>query len=280
MGFRRFAVVVGVVFAVASFAVPEAGAAKPPVNGRGRVECTVAGKANFVPAIQVAQQQVSAVFKGNLACSIGATGTAVRVIGGKFYASASYVAECVSPNPDTLVASIKWKSTGGKVAPTGIAFQPVFDQNGRTAVYNGGVVTGSYVGVPPELTLTYARCGPKGLKRSSFNGRLSLNPCTANVRTVIQPGQTEDGHIWWVVVAPECGYTPANHPTGTISWAYDRPDNLPQCTGTNVPIQRVWPTDVYWGAHTNINLGALEMCFGRMTVFRYSGDARFRPYSL
>jgi hypothetical protein len=190
----------------------------------------------------------------------------------------AYVADCRSPNPPSFSMSVKWKSSGTRVAPSAITFPGVFDANSRIAVYNGGTVTGSYAGEPPEARLARGICGPKGLKGSPFSGTFDINPCTSNIRTEIVPGQTGDGHIWWVIRAPECGYNALNHPTGTISWDYSREDNLPQCTGTNVPLTRVWPTDPYWGVDTNINLGALEGCFGQLTVFRYSGDARYRPY--
>jgi hypothetical protein len=278
LGIAVACVLVGV---VPFLAAATASAAQAPKQARGAARCNISGKLSFSPPLTNSPQSVQATVKGKVSCPLAHTGSASAIKGGAVtISSRAYTATCGAPVPPSLTGSVKWKtSSGGKLIPSGFAFGAPASSAARPVHYPNGLISGSYGGGVADVRLNWpTACGAKGLKRTAAGGTISLSHCVRNIWTTLHPAQTEDGHIWWVVVAPDCGYDQTNHPTGTISWAHSDPTNIPACTGTNVPLQRVWPTEEYWGVHTGINLGALESCRGRFTVFRYSGDARFAPY--
>jgi hypothetical protein len=280
LGIVAVCVVVGVVPLLAAEPV---GAAKPPRPARGAVRCTISGKLSFSPALTSTPRTVRASIRGNLSCPLVVTNNSSVFSTGKInLSSPAYTATCASPVPPALSVSMRWKTTsGGKLIGSDVAFGSPVNAAARPVHYDSGLVSGSYAGGVPDARLNWpgGACGPKGLKRTAASGTISLSNCVRNIITRVRPAQTEDGDVWWVVTAPECGYGQANRPTGTVSWSHAAPDNLPQCTGVEVPLQRVWPSEEYWGVDTDINLPAGEACFGRITLV-YTGDARYLPGSL
>ena len=280
MKIRRLGIVaVCVLVGVVPLLVAEpAGAATR--QARGQASCNLSGKLVFSPALTNTPQSVRATIKGKLSCPLVSTSSTSVVSGGTVAISSStYTATCAAPVPPSLSGSVRWKSaSGGKVIPSGFGFGAPTSSAARPVRYQNGWISGSYGGGIGDARLDWPTgCGPKGLKRTSAGGTLLLSHCVRNVNTRIQPAQTMDGYVWWVVLAPDCGYGQADHPTGTISWVSTNPSDIPACTARDVPLQRVWPTEQYWGARTEINLGALEGCYGPYSEFRYSGDARYRP---
>jgi hypothetical protein len=303
---RRLAVAfVCSVVALATVAVATpAEAVKPDLPvARGRVVCSISGKLKFAPALSTVAQQTKIRLKGTASCPVGVTGLpGGRTVGAKVSGTAPpYQASCRSKFPEPLLLNFRWRVSGVKVLDTRVAFHA--RSNGWGFTYPGGVVSGSYAGEWPFVSiLTPGQCGRKGLAKSSFSGSIIIDArCAAPIPADIVPVQIhdanrpDDGHVWWVVASP-CRHDATNHPTGTITWDYGPdPRNDPVCRGFTRSISNSGETTAagssvvpnlftnangFWGVDSGIDLAAGQICYGtnQQLTMRYSGDARYRPY--
>jgi hypothetical protein len=201
------------------------------VTATGQVHCSMIGKVSYTPKLPVvAQSGVMAKFKASLTCSTGETGNAaITVVSGKLSGvTSTYNGGCLSANPPSLTATIKWKATGGKVNPTTITWGAA--TGNMTPVYShdfmNGTMTGSYAGEQAGAdfvadSVSSANCGTKGIKKWTFtnpaNSLFDIAPGCGPISTKTDLAIGSNGHIWAVVV-PQSGDFPtcATHPTGTL----------------------------------------------------------------
>jgi hypothetical protein len=294
MGKRFVVAMAGAALAGATLiGVGDASAAKPPVTAQGSVQCTVAGKVKYNPPLDTTMTPTTTTITAKLTCSTGQTGTAGLVRGGKLAATSTSVqSSCSHANIAEANGTIRWTAAGGRLVPTTANLGAGADLTG-IRMTSPGIDTGSYTSQPLEIngSLTTPPC-TKSIKKAVLNGTLDIgSTCAANILTghSILPDSQDD--TLWFVVGSFCDYLPANHPTGTITWAHPNQAS-PLCSGSgpivdsgsvyaftpwNPPAPKSY---TYWGVDTGLTIAELNtgMCGFKSPRVTYSGDSRYRPY--
>lgn len=115
--------------------------------------------------------------KAKLTCSAGETGNSqVTVTTGKLKGtSSSFSGSCASPDLARMTATIKWKATGGKVAPTTITWNRAFNNTQPYEhFFETATITGSYAAQDSVAdfvgSMSQDACAVKPLKRWPFRG--------------------------------------------------------------------------------------------------------------
>jgi hypothetical protein len=123
--------------------------AAPAITARGPLLCGASGKVTFKPPLGAnARAGTVMVVKGVLGCLPGATGTpGVTVRSGKLSAtSAPFTGSCTSIGFGRGLAAVKWKATGGTVAPTAVHWTASSARPNTLSFDLQGTAGGSYAG--------------------------------------------------------------------------------------------------------------------------------------
>jgi len=186
MSFKRAGFVALTALAVVGMTVGPAGAAAP-INGAGKVRCTVTGTVKYSPALKATSSGgTTSVLKTTVTCGkTGSTGDGLHLVSGKSTTKSTYTTnDCKSvltpttPKPGTGI--MKWKAATGtakqnpssitltRTGGTGDATHPVtVDSSGPVGAggsYHGETAT-SHTAIQESYNDIATAClGKKGLK--------------------------------------------------------------------------------------------------------------------
>jgi hypothetical protein len=318
---RRFgiaALVAAIATTVGMGLAPGPASAVTAITAHGSVNCVASGKVKYGPKLRPAPQATVARIKATLTCAIGQTGNAaVTVASGKLKgASEPFLGSCAFPGPEALTSTIKWKATGGKVAPTTIRWTGVStgaSAAGYSHTLEDATVTGSYAAQASELKLASgsssapAACVATPLKGWSFalgSLRLSVGGGGGSegggggtkdgggsdcgpIATTSDGAVGSNGNVWQVIVPaefPAC----ASHPTGSMSYFVNTLRCLspswsgPLSDSGAVASQQFGPfPTTLWGIDLGITPEEAaqlnEACMPVSGGISYSGDTMYSP---
>jgi beta-glucanase (GH16 family) len=181
---RRFVGVAAVVALALGgvFVASSVGAAAPPFDAVGSVQCTMLGRYKMTPGLTTtARAGVAQTFKAKLGCTGATGGAGVAVTGGHITGTGNAATmSCATAAVPFVRATIAWKTKGGKINPTVIKWASgttvTTPRVKKTLAGAQATVTGSYSGSAARATIVsdtlgQAACGTKaGMKLFKFTG--------------------------------------------------------------------------------------------------------------
>lgn len=183
INFKRAGFLAGSALAIVGMVVGPAGAAAP-INGAGKVRCTVIGTVKYKPPLKVASSGPgTTTLKTTLTCGKpGSTGDGLHLASGKSTTKTTHsTTDCATvlqpPTPQPGTGTVKWKQTTGTskqnpssitLTSTGGTTTPTVTVDSSGPVNAGGSYHGetatSHAVIQESQAQIFAACAGKGLK--------------------------------------------------------------------------------------------------------------------